>query len=110
MSAGHQRWDRRRAVRRATPGKVWWRADGEARPTLGWLSDTSRIGMTFVSSAADGVVLGQTLCVSRVDPRRRNSRFETFRVCRIEPYGPNCELVACTRAFPTEPPSSAASG
>jgi hypothetical protein len=109
MSTGYQWWDRRRAVRRATPGKVWWHAEEDTRPTLGWLSDTSQSGMTFVSSAADGVVPGQTLRVSRGHPRRRNSSFEAFRVCRIEPYGPNCELVACTRIFPAEQPSAAPS-
>lgn len=97
MTAGHQQWERRSAVRYPRPGKVWWRREDDDGASPGWMTDESRSGMAFVASSAESLAPGELISVARSDPRRPRTAFDPLRVSRVEPYGPDHRLVACTR-------------
>lgn len=97
MIAEMQEWDRRASERMPQAGKVWWLGERDENFTLGWASDESRCGVAFVTSGGNRLQEGETVALTTTDPRRRWPNCETLRVCRIEPYGPSQQLVACTR-------------
>lgn len=92
-----QWWERRSAARHATPGKLWCLAEQHENFSPAWTSDASRSGLAFVTRAGGDVRVGQTMSISRTDPRNGLPECETLRVCRVEPYGPSLHLIACSR-------------
>jgi hypothetical protein len=97
MTAQLQQWDRRASARTPQAGKVWWLGDRDENFTLGWAADQSRSGVAFVTSGGDRLQAGEMLSMTTTNPRRTCPDCETLRVCRIDPYGPTEQLVACTR-------------
>jgi len=97
MSEGYRRSEQRFATRRATPGKLWWLGERDENFALGWTANASETGLAFVTSAGDRVRVGETISISRTDPRKSFADCETLRICRLEPYGPSLQLIACSR-------------
>jgi hypothetical protein len=71
-----------------------WKRRGAEATAPGWLSDTSRSGVSFVVSRAHQPSLGEEIelsCFVRLGER--------CRVIRISPYDENLSVVGC-RAVP----------
>jgi hypothetical protein len=92
-----QEWDRRASERNPQAGKVWWLGEQDENFTLGWASDQSLSGVAFVTWGGNRLQEGDTVTFTTTDPRRRWPDCESVRVCRVEPYGPSEQLIACIR-------------
>lgn len=97
MNNGLNQPDRRATRRTPYAGRIWWLGECQENFRAGWSADRSTGGLAFVTAAGARLVVGQTLTVSRVHPRKHPAACETLRICRVEPYGGSLELVACAR-------------
>lgn len=90
MYERRQAGDRRSEPRHPVASRITWKRRGAEATTPGWLSDTSRSGVSFVVSRAHQPSLGEEIelsCSVRLGER--------CRVVRISPYDENLALVGC---------------
>lgn len=97
MEAQCQQWERRSAERTPTAGKLWCLGEKDEDFIQGWTTDSSRSGIAFVARAGDRIAVGDRIDITHEDPAEALPECETLRVCRVEPYGPSLQLIACTR-------------
>ncbi len=83
--------DRRNEPRYPLAGQLAWRRVGGEQTFTGWLSDTSRRGVSFIASAKRRISFGDEL--ELISPDEGSQR---CRVTRVEAYGGDLSLVACT--------------
>jgi hypothetical protein len=92
---------RTRSERRCEPryplaGTLRWRKTGGDRTLVGWLSDTSRSSMSFITSRASQPSFGE-----RIEMIGSDRSACPFRVTRTAAYDESLSLVACRRLAPT---------
>ncbi len=82
--------ERRSVPRRATPGRISWKRENKNINFMGWLSDSSESGISFITSAMSAPLVGEEVsaCGEAIGTRR-------YRVCRVEPYDSHFSLVGC---------------
>jgi len=87
--------DRRTEQRYHTAGRVAWMPAGMPHGHVGWLSDRSRLSVSFVTSGRSQPATGQ-----EIEIRCPAFPPERFRVTRVAPYDDHLALVACRRTRP----------
>lgn len=97
MDTPCQEWDQRSSKRFPKPGRLWCLGEREENFNLAWTVDQAKGGLSFVMGARHRVNVGETVAICYRDPQDDIPDCETLRVCRIQPYGPDHDLVACTR-------------
>lgn len=95
--------DRRILPRQPAAGRVTWRLGAAPRSYVGYLSDRSRLGLSFVSGSAVAPAVGELL-----ELRDANGLQRCLRVVRVAPYDDVTHLIACraVRAERTPTPST----
>ena len=90
--------DRRSVPRRATPGRISWKRANKNINFMGWLSDSSESGISFITSAMSAPLVGEEVsaCGDAIGTRR-------YRVQRVEPYDSHFSLVGCAFIAVSEP-------
>ena len=92
-------WEKRSAKRNRATGKVWWIGQEGKTFREGWMFDTSKSGLAFLTPRGATPAVPEKVSVTRNDPINGFADCETLRVARVEPHGPAFNLVGCTR-FP----------
>ncbi len=82
--------ERRSERRYALGGRIFWRKPGRKLNVLGWLSDTSLSGVSFITGTGRRLTLNED--IELTGPDRSTLR---CRVARIAPYDRGLSLVAC---------------
>ncbi len=90
MHEKRQRRDRRSDPRYPLAGKIFWRKPARTLNVLGWLSDTSRSGVSFVTKDNDRIVLGE-----EIELLNASREIQRYCITRIAPYDSRLSLVAC---------------
>ncbi len=88
------RWDnnRRCEKRRPVAGRISWSGQQRRTHSVGWLSDESESGVSFVTHRSSEPCCGDQVWVTRA----KNA--EAYQVTRVTEYGENTSLIGCRRA------------
>lgn len=82
--------ERRTLPRQPAAGRVTWRMGAAPRSYVGYISDRSRLGLSFVSGAAIAPAIGELL-----ELRDANGMQLCMRVVRVAPYDDVTHLIGC---------------
>ena len=84
------RLERRSEARYPLAGKVFWRKPGRNLKVLGWLSDTSLSGVSFITAMGMRPSVNEHIELTSPDDSTQRCR-----VARTTPYDHRLSLIAC---------------
>lgn len=91
MTNGRWSNNRRQEFRQTVAGRVSWGARNHQERNVGWLSDESAHGISFVTSRNSEPCRGEQVWLTR------SKVTEQYRVARVDEYGENESLIGCSR-------------
>ncbi len=83
-------WDRRREMRRASAGRLFWHRPGRSIRYLAYMSNKSVGSVSFITPSIAKLRLGERVEIAGVADAECG-----YFVTRIETYGARMSLVAC---------------